>query len=247
MARPRLRLVCFPHAGGSPQLFRTWSSLLPGDIELLAVCSPGRQDRLAEPGIDRMEPLADLIAESLAAFTGAPLALFGHSMGALVAYEVALRLPGDDPLALLVSAHPAPHRLPPAGAEPLTDDELLLGTAEIGGIDPALLKREEMRGLILPAMRADHELLRAYRPRSPAAVTAPVIGYLGRDDPLAGPSDLEGWAELTTGGFDVHVLPGGHFYLASAEREIVTDIVRRLRPLLPDAARPDPVETGPCR
>lgn len=226
--RPRLRLVCFPHAGGGPHLFRAWPSRLPEDVEVLAVCYPARQDRLSEPGIDRMEPLADLISRALSERADAPLVLFGHSMGSLVAYEVAVRLPEGAVSALLVSAHPAPHRMPPPSAEPPTDDELLHATAALGGTDPALLERAGMRDLILPALRADHALLRAYRPRHPAVVDVPVTGYLGEDDPLAGPPDLAAWADLTTGGFDARVLPGGHFYLVSAERELVADIGVRL-------------------
>ncbi|WP_344448702.1 thioesterase II family protein [Actinocorallia aurantiaca] len=248
MPRPRLRLVCFPHAGGGPHLFRTWPSHLPEDVEVLAVCYPGRQDRLSEPGIDRMEPLADLISRALSERADVPLALFGHSMGALVAYEVAVRLPGDAVSALLVSAHPAPHRMPPPSAEPPTDDELLHAMAGLGGTDPALLAHEGMRDLVLPALRADHELLRAYRPRNPAVVDIPVTGYLGEDDPLAGPPDLAAWADLTTGGFGTCVLPGGHFYLVPAERELVTDMSARLAQLPPRLARPrsDPRETSPC-
>lgn len=239
--RPRLRLVCFPHAGGGPHLFRTWPSHLPGHVEVLAVCYPGRHARLAEPCIGRMEPLADLIARSLRTYD-APLVLFGHSMGALVAYEVALRLPPGTTPMLLVSAHPAPHRMPPPAARPATDDQLLRAMADIGGTDPAIVRSSRMRELILPAMRADHELLRTYRPRSPAPVTAPIIGYRGIDDPLAGAPDLAAWADVTTAGLTTRALPGGHFYLTTAERELLTDIGRRLGPL----AAPDPMEANPC-
>lgn len=230
VAWPRLRLVGFPHAGGAPHLFRSWPARLPSDVELLAVCYPGRHDRLAEPVLDRMEPLADQIARALGPFTERPLGLFGHSFGALVAYEVAVRLGarGAAPAALFVSAHPAPGRTAPADGAVLTDEELLHEVAGIGGLPPAVLADPRLRELVMPAIRADYEVLRTYRPEAPAVIEAPIVGYCGDDDPVAGPADLTAWAALTTGRFDARVLPGGHFYLTSCEDRVVADVHRRL-------------------
>lgn len=104
---PRLRLLCFPHAGGTAQLFHGWPALLPADVEVLAVPLPGRQDRLAEPCVESMAAMADVIATALLPWLDRPLALFGHSMGACVAYEVTLCLEarGIVPSHLMVSAH----------------------------------------------------------------------------------------------------------------------------------------------
>ena len=117
--RPRLRLVCFPHAGGTPAAFRGWADRLPPEVELLIACYPGRHNRFADPLWTRMEPLADEAAAALLRLPDVPTALFGHSMGAAVAYEAAVRLQaaGRPPLRLFVSGHPAPHRERPVGVD----------------------------------------------------------------------------------------------------------------------------------
>ncbi|MDQ1026936.1 surfactin synthase thioesterase subunit [Streptomyces umbrinus] len=230
---PRLRLVCFPHAGGSAQLFRGWAARLPPDIELLAVRYPGRQERLAEPCRTDMATLADEITTALLPRLDGPLALFGHSMGSSVAYETALRLEsrhGVVPRRLLVSARSAPHRARRTGLHLRGDDELVAGVRQLGSLGSEAYDIPELRELLLPTLRADYRLIEDYRPAAPPVrLRAPITAYLGRDDPGCVQADVLAWSELTASGdFALRTYPGDHFYLAPREAELVADITKDL-------------------
>jgi surfactin synthase thioesterase subunit len=230
---PRLRLVCFPHAGGSAQLFHGWPALLPPDVELLAVRYPGRQERLAEPCAEDMPALADAVTAALLPHLDRPLALFGHSMGSSVAYETALRLErrhGVVPRRLFVSARSAPHRARRTGLHLRGDDELVAGVRRLGSPGAQAYDIPELRELLLPTLRADYRLIENYRPATPPVPTgAPITACLGREDPGCDPEAVLAWSELTgAGDFDLRTYPGGHFYLAEREAELVSDITKAL-------------------
>jgi pyochelin biosynthesis protein PchC len=222
-----LRLVCLPHAGGSASAYRSWPGLLPGDIDMLAVQYPGRQDRLGEPCLTSMDELADAVVAALDPLRDRPLALFGHSMGASLAHEVALRLPARVVELLLVSA-----RLPPRHHNPRLpshDDQALL--ADVRSLDPeysAFLDDPEMRAVMMPSIRADYRIADAYRPSPCPVVDAPVVAYVGDQDPYVSVWQLRAWSEVTKAGFESVVLPGHHFYLRSQEARLVGDIANRL-------------------
>lgn len=171
---PRLRLACFPHAGGSASFFRSWSERLPPDIDLLALQYPGREDRFNEAPATRLEDLADGAALALRDFADAPLALFGHSLGAALAYETALRLESAGaPLRhLFVSAHPAPHRQR-GGALHRGDEAALLEDVRRQGGASELLEDADLRALFLPILRADYQAIETYRRAQPIAWPAP--------------------------------------------------------------------------
>ncbi|MCP2261573.1 pyochelin biosynthetic protein PchC [Streptoalloteichus tenebrarius] len=228
--RPTRRLVCFPHAGGAASAYRGWSRWLPPDVELLAVRYPGREDRLAEPCVGRMEELADAVAAALSSFRDLPLAFFGHSLGASLAHEVALRLErghGTVLDRLFVSARRAPHRLEPDDLYLRSDAEVV---AELRALDPvrsAVLDDPGLRELVLPAIRGDYEIVGTYRPGRAEPVRCPVVGYAGADDPKAPPAEVAEWAAVAPAGFATRVFPGGHFYLVDQERAVVMDVVGR--------------------
>ena len=217
-AREQARtLVCFPHAGGSAGQYFPLSAALAPDVRVLAVQYPGRQDRCAEPAFEDVAQLADEIARLLAEPrpASAPV-LFGHSLGALVAFETAARLEhryGAPPAGLIVSGMQAPHRCTSSRLSADGEDAAVDALLRLGGTDPAIIGNPELLAMILPALRSDLRAAAAYRPGScPALLSCPITAWTGRDDELSH-GDLQAWAEHTTAAFRTRDFPGGHFYL----------------------------------
>ncbi|MEE6259651.1 thioesterase II family protein [Plantactinospora sonchi] len=228
---PTLRLICLPHAGGVPTAFRGWPPLLPEDVQMLAVCYPGRQDRLTEPCITTMDEMADRLCAALLPYADRPLALFGHSMGAAIAHEVAGRLEARHevrPVGLFLSGRPAPARSNRGHLHKQDDQALVREVHALGAADVSAYDNPDLRELLLPALRADYRLIETYRPDRPPTVTTPIVGYLGDADPAYRPDDMASWADVTTAGCTVHILPGGHFYLDPQEKKLVSNIASHL-------------------
>ncbi|MFJ4282338.1 thioesterase II family protein [Streptomyces massasporeus] len=226
-----VRLVCFPHAGGSASFFFPMSRALAPDADVLAVQYPGRQDRRSEPVVTDITLLADRVADRLAAASdGRPLALFGHSMGSLVAFEVAERLQahGTPVSALIVSGRRAPHLRREEDVHVRSDDGLVAELRALSGTDSELLGDEEILRMILPAVRGDYRAVETYLRRTPARLTCPVLALLGDSDPRVDPDEARGWADHTTAGFDLRILSGGHFYLVREQPAVLAAIRERL-------------------
>ncbi|MGW7664552.1 thioesterase II family protein [Streptomyces sp. NPDC054756] len=229
----RTRLVCFPHAGGAAGFFHGWAALAPPWLEVLSVQYPGRQDRLDDPCPATMEELAGVIAEALfqEAADGLPLALFGHSMGSAVAYEVAGRLEdagvGLDRLVVSGRARPrGPHEL---AARPAPDDDEILRL--LRRLDPAgaaVYDHPELRPVIMPALRADFRLLAAHRPAPLRRLAVPVTACGGDRDPVCPVENLASWSDVTSGDLEVRAFEGGHFYLTPRKREMLALLAERL-------------------
>ncbi|WP_199434073.1 thioesterase II family protein [Qaidamihabitans albus] len=241
--RPALRLVCFPHAGGSAQFYRPWALRLPPAVEVVAVQYPGRAERAREEFCPDLRTLAVAVARALdtelAGGTAPPLALFGHSLGAAVAFEVALARSrrGDPPAHLLVSGRPEPTW---PGRRHLADDDTLWADAcGLGGTPEELVDDPAVRAMALPPMRADYRLSETYVGDEGATVDCPVTAYGGRDDPEVDPASMQAWAARTTSSdFTLRVLPGDHFFLVPGREAVTADILRRLARLLPDQPWP---------
>ncbi|MCG7529417.1 alpha/beta fold hydrolase [Streptomyces sp. OfavH-34-F] len=209
-------LICFPHAGGAAGYWRPLSDAVQPFADLRAVQYPGRQDRYREPAVRDLHRLADLIAAQLTAGPppAGPRVLLGHSMGASLAHEVALRLsrvPGQGPAGLVVSGRRAPSRLG-AWKRPESDEALVARVRALGGTDPAVLADPGLLEVILPALRADYEAVAAYVPGD-GVLACPVVALTGDEDAEAPVEDVAPWAERTRGSFALRVLPGGHFFL----------------------------------
>ncbi|MEU5956283.1 alpha/beta fold hydrolase [Streptomyces sp. NPDC047525] len=223
---PDLRLVCFPHAGGTPNSFRGWAQRLPAGTGVLAVCYPGRHKRLADPLVHGMEDMADRISEALLPYADTPLAFFGHSMGAGIAYEVALRLEqraGVRPLRLFVSAFRAPH-VRVASDAPADDSTLVEELRALGSSSMAALDHPDVLRLVLPTLRADMGLVAAYGSRPADRVGCPLVAYAGDQDRGCGPDTMRAWSQLTAARFEQRTFAGGHFYLEPREAELLADL-----------------------
>ncbi|MGW3204489.1 thioesterase II family protein [Streptomyces sp. NPDC001135] len=232
-APPRLRLLCLPHAGGSAGFFHDWGRAFGDDVEVLAARYPGRQERIAEDPCDTVEELADALADELRPLLDAPLAVFGHSMGASVGYELALRLQARHrvtPALLMVSCRKPPHLLTPRTAALADDTALVAEVRRLGGTDAALLDDPDLRELVLPALRADFAAVARYTARPGIPLDCPVAGYLGSGDPDITADEMAGWADVAPKGFDLTELPGGHFYLTAQRDALVADLRARLAP-----------------
>ncbi|WP_112228085.1 thioesterase II family protein [Lentzea atacamensis] len=213
--RPRpdaaLRVVCVPYAGGGASAFWDWADLLGSSVELWCAVLPGRERRFAETAETEAARIAEPLAEAVREKIRTPLVLFGHSMGGLIAFDVARRL-GGLVEHLFVSATRAPHLK--SGDEPhlLDDDGLLDWMTRLGGVPADLLAHREMLALLLPTLRADLTVCARYR-GTEDVIDVPITAFAGTGDPLASEAEVAAWERHTTAGFDLVVRPGGHFYL----------------------------------
>ncbi|GGL51473.1 thioesterase II family protein [Planomonospora parontospora] len=225
---PRLRLVCFPHAGGAAGFFRTWGARLPEGVELYGVQYPGRQDRVREPHARTMDELAGPAAAALRPLAGVPTALFGHSMGAAVAHETVLRLEAelDGPLAgLVVSGRPAPDRLRRTEVHRGGEQALLADLRRLGGTSEEVLDDPALRELVLPTLAADYRLIETHRPRGLRPVRTPVCACVSDADPEVDREEAAAWERHTTGPFRLRVFSGDHFYLVPREEQLVEQVL----------------------
>jgi pyochelin biosynthetic protein PchC len=218
-----LRLVCFPHGGGGATFFRPWALTAPEDVEVLVVQYPGREDRRGEAVLTEMSALADSAAQAIADGVPGPLALFGHSMGALVAFEVARRLEvgASQPQRLIVSGREAPHRARPSAKHLLDDAQLWADVGRLGGTHATLLESDELRALVLPTLRADFRLVAEYRVAARTPLQTGISAFTGIADPDVEIPRVESWRDWTSGGFELRSFPGDHFYLAPERRAVL--------------------------
>ena len=229
------RLLCLPHAGGAAGWYSPLATTLAPRVRMLAAQYPGRQDRYAEPCAQSIGELADRLFQVLDADGGAAdaptgAALFGHSMGAIVAFELARRLEaaGRPPAVLIVSGRrgPSTHR---ANALPQDDEGLIERLLSLGGTDASLLEYPEVLELVLPALRADYRAIGDYRRTEGPPLSCPIVAMIGDEDPEVTLAEAEAWAPETSAGFDLRVYPGGHFYLAEQAAEVTAAIEVELR------------------
>jgi len=232
----RTRLVCFPHAGGSATFYFPVSRAMSPAVDVLAIQYPGRQDRRAEPCVDDLRKLADLVVDELYPWIDRPVTLFGHSLGATLAFEVALTLrrEGITPLGLFASGRRAPSRHRDERVHLSDDDGLVVDLKRLSGTESQMLDDDEVLRMILPAMRADYRAAETYRYEPGPKLDCPVLALVGDDDPQVSVDEARAWGEHTTAGFDLRVFPGGHFYLnthaAAVMKAITEHIVVRTGP-----------------
>jgi medium-chain acyl-[acyl-carrier-protein] hydrolase len=225
-----LRLFCFPYAGGPAAIFREWADNLANSFDIWSVEYPGRGTRRSEAPLRRISLLVDgLLPELRSDLTGS-YAFFGHSMGALVAFEILRRLKSEG-AATAVCFFASGCRAPTVGFKRrsiygLPEPELIEELRRIGGTPDAVLSNEDLMQLALPALRADFEASERYTYKSGPRLDCPIFVYSGLYDSIVSPEDLTGWRAESTESSMIRMFPGAHFFLHSA-REMVMRVLTR--------------------
>lgn len=226
-------LVCFPHAGGSASYFLAFGRSAPAWLDVWAVQYPGRQDRRTEPLIDTEPELTAHIVRAMTPWRAGTLAFFGHSMGAVLAFEAARRLHAEtdtEVVRLFASGRRAPSRHRPDAIHLSTDRVLLAQVQALGGTHAPILDDPELWEMVRPALRNDYRLIERYRGAPDARVHCPITVLVGDDDPMTTVSEAEAWSEHTTATAETVLFPGGHFYLESSSARLAKEVFSRLEP-----------------
>ncbi|MDT4995815.1 MAG: hypothetical protein QOH97_5707 [Actinoplanes sp.] len=225
-----VRLVCFPHAGGSASYYHPLSVRFSGHADVVALQYPGRQDRRLEPCIDDLTVLADRVAEQLEQFEEKPTVFYGHSMGAILAFETACRLEQRDLRAcqsLVTSGRRAPSTRRTETVHALDDDGVIAELQRLGGADLRMIDDELLR-IAMPSIRADYRAIESYAPAADRTVSCPIVALTGDADPLTSIAENDAWRRHTDADFRSTVFPGGHFFITSNLAAVQHEIAREM-------------------
>jgi medium-chain acyl-[acyl-carrier-protein] hydrolase len=228
----KANLVCFPYAGGGIVAYHAWIKLIPADFALLRLQLPGRERRFREAAMTALTPLVEATVVALEPWLDRPFAFYGHSMGALIAFEVARRLRALGkplPFHLFVSSFRAPH---------LANTDQMIAQLPTGafierlqqyqGIAPAIVDNEEAMAIYLPILRADFSLLASYRYSRQAPLPCPITAFCGQSDPKITAEAVEAWSIHTSADFTSTFFPGGHFFINDFQQEMLAQINRTM-------------------
>jgi len=228
----RLRLFCFPYAGTGASIFRAWSDGLPADVEVCPVQFPGRGTRLMETPFTQLSPLVQALAQALVPLLDKPFAFFGHSLGALVGFELARHLriqSGLQPVRLFVSADRAPQTPPrdrPIHALP--EEEFLVELRRLNGIPGKVWEEADLMQIMLPVLRADFAVYETYVYSAEPPLSCPISIFGGLQDRRVSRGDLEAWRDQTSVSFSLRMFPGDHFFLNAAQSLLLQALSQEL-------------------
>jgi medium-chain acyl-[acyl-carrier-protein] hydrolase len=231
-----LRLICFPYAGGSSFIFRNWAEHLPKAVEVCPVQLPGRGGRLKETAFLSFPPLIEALTRSVLPWLDKPFVFFGHSLGAVIAFELAQKLSREqrlEPLHLFVAGRHAPH-LPDThpATHDLPDDEFKEELRRLNGTSAEVLAHPELLEFILPLLRADFELCHNYEYAARPPLKCAITAYGGMCDADVSREQLSAWREHTSAAFSLRMLPGDHFFIHSAELMLMQMLTMELQSIL---------------
>lgn len=234
--RVSLRLFCFPYAGGGALVYRDWHRILPGSIGVYAAQLPGRGDRLAEPLFRDLPALIEPLTEAIKPYLDKPFAFFGHSMGALIAFELARKLRieyGVEPAHLFVSGRRAPH-LPDSDRVTynLEEAEFIEELRRLKGTPKVMLENPELMQLVGPVLRADFQVCQTYVYTDSPPLRCPITVFGGLQDNDVTREYLQPWRNQTSVAFTLRLLPGDHFFLHSSEAILLRLIAQELHQLI---------------
>src|SRR5436305_13649336 len=231
--RSAIRLFCFPYAGGSEAVFRSWQAALGPSINVVPVQLPGRGVRMKDPLLRDMVAVINAATQALASHLDKPFAFFGHSMGATISFEVARslrRMSAAQPVHLFVSGTCCPQEVGPHYRENLPDTGIKDTLRRIAGTPPEVLEHPELMELFEPIIQADFAVCRSYQHTPEPPLECPITVFGGLEDEESGRDCLQGWSAQTKGPFHLRMLPGGHFFLndAGSASAILETIAREL-------------------
>lgn len=226
-----LRLFCFAYAGGGASAYMPWAKVLPAEVEIVSVQLPGREGRFHETPLTDLSQVMDGIAHAVGSNLDKPYMLFGHSLGALIAFELARRFVAYGrplPRGLVVSGKRAPQK--PSRRRPfarLPDAEFIREIADYKGTPASILENRELMELVLPRLRADATLFDDYRYRSSGPLPCPIVAFGGTDDPHVNDEELHGWSELTDT-FSHRTFEGDHFFIHSQQDAVLAALTEAI-------------------
>lgn len=228
----KLRLLCLPYAGGGASLFNSWADFFPASVEICAVQLPGHESKRSEPAFTELTSLIALLTKVLQPFLGTRFALFGHSMGALLSFELARRFRRELKLApslLIVSGQRAPQlRDPVPPTHLLPDEEFVDRLKQMGGTPEGVLESSELMELFLPLLRSDFQLCETYVYSPDDPLECPISAFGGVEDVRVSEPELAAWSVQTRGRFDLRMFPGKHFFLNSSRGMFLRALSQRL-------------------
>ncbi|MEW6738245.1 MAG: thioesterase II family protein, partial [Acidobacteriota bacterium] len=230
---PQLRLFCFPYAGGNALIYRSWEKTLPKEVECCPVQLPGRGSRLTEKPFTQLLPLVQAICEGILPYLDRSFAFFGHSMGALISFELMRILRRDykcEPVHLFVSGRRAPHF---KDTEPykfnLPKEEFIAELRRLKGTPQEVLDHPELMELLIPLLRADFEVCQTYNYTTEPPYNCPITVFGGNQDSDVNKEHLEGWRNFTTRQFSLNIFDGDHFFIHSMESLMLNIISRQIQ------------------
>lgn len=234
----RLRLLCLPYVGAGASAYRTWARALPPDIELYALQLPGREARRREEPYTQLEPLIKTLTQIIASLPPLPLALFGHSLGAIIGFELARNLRrqhGINPIHMFVAGQAAPQIQPSEQKiHLLPDEEFIQRLREYNGTSEEVLQHMEILQMLLPVMRADFALCENYTYYSDTPLNCPISIFCGSEDNQVSEEDLLAWSSQSAYPVKFHKLKGDHFFMRQEHEELLTTIAQDMNAHLQD-------------
>lgn len=233
---PKLRLFCFPYAGGGALIYRTWADKLPDAVEVCPIQLPGRGRRFTEPPYTRIDSLVNDIAQAMSPFLDLPFAFFGHSLGALISFDLNHKLRNEfrpQPLMLFVSGSRAPHI---TRDDPITynlpEDQFIDELKRLNGTPSEVLEHPELMRLMMTALRADFEISETYESSARSPLNCPIMAFGGLEDEEVPKEDVEQWRYQTTDSFKLLMMPGDHFFLHTSESLLLQILSKELNRLI---------------
>ena len=235
-ASPRLRLFCCPFAGGGASAYLPWLKSLPEGVEVCPVQLPGREGRRQEVAFDRVQPLVEALAQDLLPLFNVPFAFFGHSMGSLISFELALELRRRGmalPVHLFASGHRAPQCPDPdPPMHDLPEPEFIKRMGELNGTPKEVMENLDLVRLFIPLLRRDAALCETYNHTAQAPLECSITAYGGLADPKATREELEAWKPHTARGFALQMFPGDHFFLLQDRQPLLRVLSHSLRTIV---------------